>query len=133
MDKKTRSIIENIKTIAIILLILYIALGGSKSKDQSHGSEYTDEQAEESAYWFNMGYERGYSEAEYEARSEYDRGYSQGKYEAQGEIEEAKRYGSDNAYDAGYEKGYWDGYSDCEEENGLAEPGGTYYITKEKD
>ena len=66
-----------------------------------------------------MGYEQGYSEAEYAAQAEYDRGYSDAQFEMKGELEKAKLYGSENAYEAGYENGYSDGYSDCEEENGL--------------
>lgn len=113
MDKKS---IENFKTIAIILLVLYIVLGTNlfSSSNESHRAEYSDAQAEESSYWFNMGYEHGYSEA---------------KHDAEGDIEAAKMSSSDYAYEAGYEKGYWDGYSDCEKENGLAETG-SYQSTK---
>jgi hypothetical protein len=128
-----KGITENFKTIIIILLVLYIILGSDlvSGNNKTNKSDYTNKQAEESAYWFNMGYEQGLSEGKYEAKIEYEQKYSEAQFEMKSELEEAERYNSENAFEAGYEIGYSDGYSDCEENNGLTVAGSSK-ITKKK-
>ncbi len=96
ISERTKKIIEDIKTGAIIVLLVILALGTS--------AEDIDEAKE-------IAYKRGYAEGIEEKQSYwYDMGYLEGR-------DEGASYG----YDHGWELGYMEGYDDCLEEYGLAE------------
>ena len=94
ISESAKKIIEDIKTGAIIVLLVILALGSS--------GEDIDEAKERS---YNRGYEAGIQETQ---SYWYDMGYLEGR-------DEGTSYG----YDVGYENGYFEGYDDCLNEHGL--------------
>ena len=101
ISESAKKKIEDIKTGAIIVLLLILFLGTNK---------VDIDKVKESSY--NRGYEAGIQATQ---SYWYDMGYLVGE-------DEGTSYG----YDVGFENGYFEGYDDCLREHGLIVEQNTY-------